>query len=108
MAFDILQLNAAFLVNSTYEQMKTQLRKIIELIEKKEHRMTLVDTSDSSDDLWRLTFDYKAEGLVAKRKNSTYQLGKGHHDWFKVKNWRLIQGILHSYHVTNGYFSVNV
>src|SRR5699024_1526871 len=107
-AFDILQLNDAFLENSTFEERKTQLRKIIELIGRKEHRISLVDTSDSSDDLWRLTFDYKAEGLVAKRKNSTYQSDKGHHHWYKVKNCRLIQGIVHSYHVKNGYFSVNV
>ena len=108
MAFDILQINDVFLKNSAFEERKTQLRKIIELIGRKEHRISLVDTADSADDLWKLIFDYKAEGLIAKRKNSTYQSGKGHHDWFKVKNWRQIQGILHSYHVTNGYFSVNV
>src|SRR5690625_5414095 len=69
---------------------------------------TTLFRSHVSDKLQKLIFDQKAEGLIAKRKKSTYQSGKEHHSWFKIKNWRHINGILHAYNVANDYFSISV
>lgn len=46
--------------------------------------------------------------MIAKRKKSIYQVGKQHHDWYKVKNWRQIDGFLTFYNMDNGYFTVQV
>lgn len=136
MTFDILMVNNKMLEKKGFKERKQRLKEMIHLLEKdrctidtlktgksemengdmiynplqteKESRIQLVDAFDKSDELWKLVFDYKAEGLIAKRKKSSYQIDKSHHDWFKIKNWRQIHGILHSYNVTNGYFLVSV
>lgn len=46
--------------------------------------------------------------MIAKRKNSTYSAGKKNQDWFKIKNWRTIQGIVTELNVENAYFTVGV
>ncbi|WP_330949149.1 DNA ligase D [Virgibacillus sp. MG-45] len=63
---------------------------------------------EDPDTLWRLIFTFKSEGMIAKRKNSSYQAGKTHTDWFKIKNWRTILGTLTQYNPANGYFSVSI
>src|SRR5699024_5927794 len=52
--------------------------------------------------------EYQAEGLVAKRKNSSYISGKSHRDWFKEKNWRTITGFFLEYNAEDGYFQIGV
>jgi len=38
-------------------------------------------------DLFNITKKHKLEGIVAKDKNSTYQINKRSKDWIKIKNW---------------------
>lgn len=109
MVFDVLKIKGISIENKFLEERKIHLKKIMDVLTHiKNKRMCLVNTFDVVDKIWKLIFDYKAEGLIAKRKTSVYHPGKRHHDWFKIKNWRHIQGILHSYHVSNGYFSIKV
>src|SRR5699024_8067458 len=87
---------------------KKQLNKVMSLLGiKKDKRIQLVDSYHVSDKLQKLIFDQKAEGLIAKRKKSTYQSGKEHHSWFKIKNWRHINRISHAYYLANYYFSIS-
>lgn len=46
--------------------------------------------------------------MVAKRRTSTYQTGKQHHDWYKIKNWRVIHGFLIAYDTGNDYFDIGI
>lgn len=55
-----------------------------------------------------IVFAAKSEGIVAKRKSSRYVSGKSHHDWYKIKNWRTIKGILTGYNSSNGYYDISV
>ncbi|MCT2538251.1 DNA ligase D [Aquibacillus koreensis] len=48
------------------------------------------------------------EGLIAKRTDSRYIEGKSHGDWFKIKNWRTVTGIITSYNIDNGYFELSI
>src|SRR5690625_3255059 len=56
--------------------------------------IVMIETHDNADALQEIVFNHKGEGIIAKRKSSTYREGKSHQDWFKIKNWRTIYGFL--------------
>ncbi|UJL46035.1 DNA ligase D [Virgibacillus sp. NKC19-16] len=71
-------------------------------------RINFIQTHDDADELGKIIFDYKAEGMIAKRQTSTYQSEKDHRDWFKIKNWRTIHGFLTHFNPENDYFTVSI
>ncbi|MFD1450818.1 DNA ligase D [Oceanobacillus sojae] len=106
MAFDITEIRGKKLTQNNLSLRKEILHQLLEPVSGEV--LKLVETFTSIDDIQEIVSSSKSEGIVAKRGNSTYQKGKNHHDWFKIKNWRLIQGILTEYNPSNGYFTVNV
>ncbi|MFD1361587.1 DNA ligase D [Lentibacillus salinarum] len=108
MAFDLLSCEGASLIEQTFDQRKTKLAAIFGDRHNLGERMHYVDFSEDADALWATIFDHKGEGMVAKRKDSRYQSEKQHHDWFKIKNWRTIQGFLTCYDPKNDYFTVSI
>src|SRR5699024_10548278 len=58
--------------------------------------------------LWKHIVDHKAEGMIAKNTESRYYNGKDHREWYKVKNWRQLEGFLTFYNPTNGYYTIQV
>src|SRR5699024_3919856 len=58
--------------------------------------------------IWNIVTENKAEGVIAKRSESMYHAEKKHRDWYKVKNWRQMDGFLTFYDVDNGYYTVHV
>ncbi|OZU88499.1 DNA ligase D [Virgibacillus indicus] len=107
LAFDILMNKGGSCMKKPYQDRKAVLEKIFSYIAKNE-RIRMIEAYANPDDLWGIIFQHKSEGMIAKRKKSFYQHGKNHHDWFKIKNWRTIQGFLTFYDPNNHYFSVNV
>jgi len=105
MAFDIIQCKGSNQANISYIERKKTLKKVLSI---PENVISYVPYFTHSKQIWDLTFLYKGEGIIAKRKNSQYSHGKKHHDWFKIKNWRTILGFLTSYDSNNGYFTVGV
>lgn len=71
-------------------------------------RMQVIQSYESVDEIWSTIFLHLGEGLVAKRKKSKYAEGERTNQWVKVKNWRVVSGILSTYNPDNGYFSVDV
>ena len=110
MAFDLLQLNGINMRSQELFIRKNKLHTLFASIksEQKEHPLHYVFPYEHPDDLWRELFVHKGEGIIAKRRKSKYLFAKQHHDWFKIKNWRTIHGIVTAYHPTNGYFSIQV
>ncbi|MDC3416818.1 DNA ligase D [Aquibacillus salsiterrae] len=113
LCFDILQIMGKSLVNLPYQQRKNKLKETfcalhLDLTISWYHRLGFVAEDSKADEIWQTLFDHLGEGIVAKRLDSNYTEGKTHGDWFKIKNWRVISGILTSYHQENGYFSVAV
>lgn len=43
--------------------------------------------------------------MVAKRKNSLWTSGKRTTDWLKIKNWRYVSVIVHTFNKENDYFT---
>ncbi len=107
MAFDLLQLNGEDLYQDNIQVRKRLLNDVFRKA-KLNLRIYLVDTYENFDKLWQIIFDFKAEGMIVKRKNSLYYEGKKHRDWFKIKNWRTIKGFLTHLDTENGYFTVSV
>ncbi|WP_040912525.1 DNA ligase D [Lentibacillus jeotgali] len=108
MAFDVLMCKGTELAEYPFDQRKRKLADIFDHGNQLGERLRYVGYTENANVLWKELFAHKAEGMVAKRKNSRYQQGKKHHDWFKIKNWRTIQAFLTFYNPKNNYFTACV
>ncbi len=107
MAFDLLQQSGEDLYHKNFKHRKNLLNELFKTIAL-DSRIRLIPAREDAEALWQSIYDYKGEGMIAKRKTSVYAAGKNHHDWFKIKNWRTIQGFLTHMDIDNGYFTVGV
>ncbi|MUV37454.1 DNA ligase (ATP) [Lentibacillus sp. JNUCC-1] len=105
MAFDLVKHNGNDDTQVPFSKRKKQLK---DLIGTGGLRLRYVPATRDINALWQDVFVHRGEGIIAKRKTGTYQKGKQHHSWFKVKNWRTIKGVLTGYNTSNGYFTVQV
>jgi bifunctional non-homologous end joining protein LigD len=109
--FDIMQISGKDLSKNPFETRKKALSTFFDKAEFRRdmwNRIGYVEAFDNPDELWKIIFNHKGEGMIAKRKKSMYVEGKKHHDWYKIKNWRLIHGFLTAYDSKNDYFDVQV
>lgn len=107
MVFDITEIRGKKLHQDKLSFRKEILQQTLEPISK-DAALKRVETFTSIAEIKKVVSDSKSEGIIAKRKESAYQKGKNHDDWYKIKNWRVVQGILTEYNPSNGYFAVNV
>lgn len=108
LAFDILAQNNESMTGEPLVKRKKALHSFFDSIGNSYNQLRMIQPSQSIDFIRKKTDTYRGEGIVAKRKNSTYQDGKQHHDWFKIKNWRIIRCFLTMYNPSNGYFTACV
>jgi bifunctional non-homologous end joining protein LigD len=106
MAFDLILFQGKPMTNQTLEQRKTLLQQVFAQINT--DKLCYVTHSFNAEELWNTVYTYLGEGIVAKRKKSTYKQGRSHQDWFKIKNWREISGVLTTFDESNHYFHVAV
>lgn len=107
MIFDILEMKGKSLSNKNLLERKSLLQKFFSNTVENA-RIQLVESFSNYDEISRIIFEHKSEGIVAKRKNSKYISGKKHHDWLKEKNWRKIHAFLTTYNPNNDYFEISV
>lgn len=107
LAFDLLEQNGTSFLHKAYVERKDTLDALFTMTGLKT-RVKMVPAHEDADSLYQTVFNYKGEGMVAKRKSSIYAVEKKHHDWLKIKNWRTIQGFLIHMNTENGYFTVGV
>lgn len=109
MIFDLLQQKGSNCFHKPFITRKLMLKELFTYLQPQHSApLQFVKTYENPNLLWETIFAYKAEGMIAKRKKSSYIAGKSHRDWFKIKNWRTIYGILSAYDTKNDYFSVSV
>lgn len=106
MIFDITEIKGEKLRQNKLSTRKEILHELLEPISDKSV-LKYVEVFTSIAEIKKVVSESKSEGIIAKRKDSSYQKGKNN-DWFKIKNWRVIQGVLTAYNPSNGYFAVNV
>ncbi|MBO1002579.1 DNA ligase D [Pseudogracilibacillus auburnensis] len=106
--FDLLQIEGKELTERPLLERKEQLHKLFAKINQETGKLQMINILNDFETISKLVFDYKAEGIVAKRKAATYSQGKNHHDWLKWKNWRTIQVFLTEFYPKNDYFTAAV
>ncbi|MGX8791761.1 DNA ligase D [Oceanobacillus sp. M60] len=107
MVFDITEIRGKKLTKNNLSLRKETLYQLLDSVNDNKV-LKYVKAFTSIEEIQKVVNASKSEGIIAKQKNSTYQKGKNHHDWYKIKNWRVIQGVLTEYNPSNGYFAVNV
>ncbi|WP_404453711.1 DNA ligase D [Virgibacillus necropolis] len=113
LAFDLLEQYGTSLIKKTFKERKELLITCFSLGKfdstiTRLNRLCLITSYKNANYLLEQVFNYKGEGIIAKRDKSPYNSGKQHNDWLKVKNWRKATGILTFLDTTNDYFTVNV
>ncbi|WP_249869372.1 DNA ligase D [Oceanobacillus saliphilus] len=107
MVFDLVEIKGISCRDEKLTIRKKKLKSLFGKLETQD-RMRLVESFSNAGEIQEVVFHAMGEGIVAKRKTGIYLSGKSHRDWFKIKNWRTIQGFLTTYNPENGYFAVGV
>lgn len=82
MVFDLLMLKGEWLVHQPLSVRQSILQKEIKTTD----HISIVPSFSEGTLLYEATKEHGIEGIVAKRLQSPYQMGKSHHDWFKIKH----------------------
>ncbi|WP_456821006.1 ATP-dependent DNA ligase [Cellulomonas sp. URHB0016] len=83
MVFDLLRLHGVDLTARGYDERRALLAGLA-----LPDRVQLSPSYADGDDLWQVTLDHGLEGVVAKRRTSTYQAGRRSTDWVKSAHVR--------------------
>ncbi|WP_308439207.1 non-homologous end-joining DNA ligase [Cellulomonas chitinilytica] len=83
LVFDVLRLDGVDLTDRSYDERRDVLGRLA----LPEH-VQLSPTYPDGDDLWQVTREHGLEGVVAKRRTSTYQAGRRSADWVKSAHVR--------------------
>jgi bifunctional non-homologous end joining protein LigD len=81
-AFDLLELDGEPRVDLPLTERKQQLR---ELLDARVKTVAYSEDFDDGDALFSVAQQQSLEGIISKRKSSTYKVGKRTRDWLKIK-----------------------
>jgi bifunctional non-homologous end joining protein LigD len=80
LVFDVLQLYGVDLTHRSFDERRATLERLA----LPEH-VQLSPVYPDGADLWEVTLEHGLEGVLAKRRTSTYQPGRRSPDWLKLK-----------------------
>jgi bifunctional non-homologous end joining protein LigD len=81
-AFDVLEVDGEPLVDLPLRERRARLEQ---LLDRRYTTVRLSDTFEDGDALYEAALDQRLEGIVAKRADSPYRLGKRTREWLKIK-----------------------
>jgi bifunctional non-homologous end joining protein LigD len=81
-AFDLLEVEGEPLTDLPLTERKQRLAA---LIDRRQHVVQFSESFDDGDALYRAAQEQRFEGIVAKRRESRYALGRRTRDWLKIK-----------------------
>ena len=81
-AFDLLEVEGEPIIDSPLEERRQRLEQ---LLDKRNRTVQFSESFDDGDALYKAAQEQGFEGILAKRRRSTYQPGRRSHDWVKVK-----------------------
>jgi bifunctional non-homologous end joining protein LigD len=81
-AFDLLELDGEPLVELPLRERKARLR---DLLDARQKSVQFSEGFDDGDALFSVAKERGLEGIVAKRNDSAYKIGKRTRDWLKIK-----------------------
>ncbi len=98
--FDLLHLDGTSLTGLDYDHRRSALEDLD--IGASGWAITPSFTSDEGRRVFRTAVDLGMEGVVAKRRTSTYQPGRRSRDWIKVKNQHMQEVVIGGFTEGNG------
>ncbi len=104
--FDLLKHGGKSLKSKPYKERRKSLETVLD--SNPIDRLKLVKRYTKLEDITGDVFLHQAEGLLAKRVDSTYRENHRTTDWLKTKNWRQVQGIVTGWNQENDYYSLSV
>lgn len=97
--FDVLGIGERNVRRLPYEE---RHRLLLELFPEKHPACFVADIFEDGAPLWKWVEQHGWEGVVSKRRSSSYQEGKRHQDWFKHKKDLLVDAMTVGYRINNG------
>lgn len=91
--FDILMAGEKEFFEVPLNERKHTLSESVE----EDERLKLCYFTDEGKRLWEATQEMKLEGIMGKRKRSTYQIGKRSRDWLKIKAMKTLDCVIVGY-----------
>jgi bifunctional non-homologous end joining protein LigD len=98
--FDLLHLDGGSLLELDYDHRRAALDRLG--IAAPGWAVTPSFTADDGNRVFRTAVDLGMEGVVAKRRTSTYQAGRRSGDWIKVKNQHMQEVVIGGFTEGNG------
>ena len=98
--FDLLHLDGTSLIGLDYDHRRSALEDLD--IGASGWAITPSFTSDEGSRVFRIAVDLGMEGVVAKRRSSTYQPGRRSRDWIKVKHQHMQEVVIGGFTEGNG------
>lgn len=115
LVFDLLGLNGQNLMSSKFLERKTELYSLFNqtklsnvINQNSEQLIQLVTYDQEFDAIWKNATEYTAEGIIAKKIDSSWDEGKRTTNWFKIKNWQVGAFFILGYDKKNAFFHVGV
>ncbi len=93
-AFDLLEVEGRPLIERPFSERRERLA---DLLDPASRAVRLSEAFDEGDALLDATREQGLEGVIAKRSDSTYQVGKRSRDWLKVKSHRRQEFVIAGY-----------
>jgi bifunctional non-homologous end joining protein LigD len=93
-AFDLLELDGEPLVELPLHERKARLAK---LLDGRVKSVALSEGFDDGDALFQVAEEQHLEGVIAKRVDSTYKVGRRTRDWLKIKTENVDEFVVTGY-----------
>jgi bifunctional non-homologous end joining protein LigD len=93
-AFDLLELDGQPLVELPLHERKARLRA---LLDARVRTVALSESFDDGDALFQVAEERRFEGVIAKRVDSTYKVGRRTRDWLKIKTENVDEFVVAGY-----------
>ncbi|WP_194840916.1 DNA ligase D [Filobacillus milosensis] len=111
LAFDLLKSDNQSLAQISYKERRAKLEGIFYQLEINTlnifRPVNIVQQFKSINEISKVVNLHQSEGIVAKQTTSKYVEGKRTNEWVKVKNYRIIPGIITGWDANNKYFKLS-
>ncbi|WP_254778782.1 MULTISPECIES: DNA ligase D [unclassified Bacillus (in: firmicutes)] len=115
MIFDLLLLKGQSYKEKPYDMRKEALKEFFQAAgfhlhtdNFSEQLLQFVKPNEDYSELMGKIELYDGEGIVSKKKTSTWEEGKRSLDWIKSKNWKYVDCFVTAYEKSNGYFHLAI
>ncbi|MEH7380633.1 DNA ligase D [Bacillus sp. JJ1533] len=112
--FDLLVHDGKNLMDRKFQDRKDELYKIFAEVKlphvdpSKRELLQLVTYNEDFSSIWANATQSNAEGIIAKKRDSTWDEGKRTTNWYKIKNWQVGAFFILGYDKKNAFFHVGV